>query len=184
MKNLFITFFILCFCTGIILNAQELSKEEATRILLESLKNDNIVDLKGYLKQEIFYTLKTENIDLNKYRTLQEKGFIILKPYAEIDKEGKKYDIVFTEKAAPYIIKNDDETKDKALISIGRAERIDITELKPVASKEYKAEFLIGYRLTPFGEILMGKQFIFERKEDVFFEHRDGGWKIKFKTSF
>ncbi|HOP84933.1 MAG TPA: hypothetical protein PKZ54_00485 [Syntrophorhabdaceae bacterium] len=56
--------------------------------------------------------------------------------------------------------------------------------MRLISPKEYKADFLIGYRLTPFGEILMGKQIIFEKKEDVFFEHRDGGWKIRFKTSF
>lgn len=186
LKNFFLPLlplFIVFFCTAMVLNAQELSKEEATRILLESMKNDKIVDLKGYLKQEIFYTLKPENIDINKFKNLEEKGFVILKPLPEVEKEGKRYDIIFTEKASPYILK-DDETKDKALISIGKADRIDLTELKPVAPKEYKAEFLIGYRLTPFGEILLGKQMIFERKEELFFEHRDGGWKIKLKTSF
>ncbi|MCX7965906.1 MAG: hypothetical protein N2596_04705 [Syntrophorhabdaceae bacterium] len=121
---------------------------------------------------------------MKKYKTLEEKGFVILKPLPNNGEQEKRYGIIFTEKAEPYLIKKDDDTKDKALISIGKVERIDLTELKPVAQKEYKAEFLIGYRLTPFGEILLGRQMVFERKEDVLFEHRDGGWKIKFKTSF
>ncbi len=69
-------------------------------------------------------------------------------------------------------------------MSLGRTDKVDITVIKQVAPKEYKAEFLIGYRLTPFGEILLGKQMILERKEDAFFEHKDNGWKIRFKTSF
>jgi len=164
----------------------QLSKEDAIKILIESLKDNNrIIDLKSYCSKEgLINTLIGENNDLEKYKTLEEKGFIILKPLEDNKDREKKYGIVFTEKAEPYIIKKDDGSKDKALVSIGKAEKIDLMQLKPVSPKEYKAEFLIGYRLTPFGEILMGKQMIFEKKEDVFFEHRDGGWKIRFKTSF
>ncbi|HOJ42812.1 MAG TPA: hypothetical protein PK800_01705 [Syntrophorhabdaceae bacterium] len=179
---------IFVFLASIVVYAQEkpkLSREDATKMLIESLKDNKMVDLtRYYSKQDSIYTLMPENNDLEKYRTLEEKGFVMLKPIRDSGEKEKTYGIVFTEKAEPYIIKKEDDSKDKALISIGKAEKIDITELKPVSSKEYKAEFLIGYRLTPFGEILLGKQTIFERKEDAFFEQRDGGWKIRFKTTF
>lgn len=167
---------------------QELTREEAVKILTESLKNEKITDLTRYYKRDgMLYTLNPENNDLNKYKALEEKGFILLKPLTDLNitNEGeKRYGIIFTEKSDPYMIKKDDETKDKALVSLGKAEKFEITEIKPVAPKEYKAEFLIGYRLTPIGEILLGKRMVFEKKDDAFFEHRDDGWKIKFKTSF
>ncbi|MCX8109886.1 MAG: hypothetical protein N3D15_01360 [Syntrophorhabdaceae bacterium] len=188
----YITIIVTLFLFNIIFTpdalTQELTKEEALKILTESLKSEKITDLtKYYQRNGILNTFKPENGDLNKYKALEEKGFILLKPLTDsnITTDGeKRYGITFTEKSEPYMIKKDDEIKDKALISLGKAEKIDITEIKPVAPKEYKAEFLIGYRLTPFGEILLGKRMIFEKKDDAFFEHRDDGWKIKFKTSF
>ncbi len=158
--NLLLTIILLFSCTGMAYG-QELTKEEATKLLIESLKNEKIIDLtRYYTKNGSFYPLTPDKDDINKYKTLEERGYVLLKPI--IDKDApeidKKYGIIFTEKAEPYLIKKDDETKDKALVSLGRADKVDITVIKQVAPKEYKAEFLIGYRLTPFGEILLGKQ--------------------------
>lgn len=187
MRYVAVVIIILILFAGNAYN-QELSKEEATKILVESLKSGNIDNLtKYYQRQGILYTIKSENDDLNRYKALEEKGFILLKNLSDINKpadENKRYGIVFTEKAQPYLLNKDDETKDKALISLGKADSIEITGIKQVAPKEYKAEFLVGYRLTPFGEILLGKRMIFERKDDALFEHKDDGWKIKFKKSF
>ncbi|HOV90725.1 MAG TPA: hypothetical protein PKW07_08445 [Syntrophorhabdaceae bacterium] len=186
LKNLVVIIVLLFSFTGMAY-AQELTKEEATKLIIESLKNEKITDLtRYYTKNGSFYPLTWENDDINKYKILEEKGYILLKPITDTDATeiNKKYGIIFTEKAEPYLIKKDDETKDRALVSLGRTDKVDITVIKQVAPKEYKAEFLIGYRLTPFGEILLGKQMILERKEDAFFEHKDNGWKIRFKTSF
>lgn len=177
---------ILFIFTGIVY-AEELTREEATRLLIESLKDEKIINLtKYYTKHGLLYPLGPENGDLSRYKALEEKGYILLKPITDQNTtdENKKYGIIFTEKAEPYLIKKDDETKDRALVSLGRADKVDITIIKQVEPKEYKAEFLIGYRLTPLGEILLGKQMIFEKKEDASFVYKDNGWKIRFKTSF
>ncbi|HOP84934.1 MAG TPA: hypothetical protein PKZ54_00490 [Syntrophorhabdaceae bacterium] len=105
----------------------QLSKEDAVKILIESLKDNKTIDLtRYYLKEGSIYTLITENNDLEKYKTLEEKGFVILKPIQDNRDTEKKYGLVFTEKAEPYIIKKDDDSKDKALVSIGKAEKIDL----------------------------------------------------------
>lgn len=187
LKDFFIIFFIFIFFALVSAQAEELmelTKEDATKILIESLKTDKILDLTRYYSRQGSNVLIPEYNDLERYKILEQKGFVILKPIGENGHKEKSFGIVFTEKSEPYLIKKDDGTEDKALISIGKADNFNITALKPVTPKEYKAEILIGYRLNPFGEILLGKQMIFERKEDVFFEHRDGGWKIKLKTSF
>jgi hypothetical protein len=80
--------------------------------------------------------------------------------------------------------KNNEDSENKAYITLAKVDNIDVIGLKKLTPNEYKAEVSLGYRLTPFGEILLGRGIKVERKEDALFEAHDNGWRVKFKVNF
>ncbi len=116
----------------------------------------------------------------------QQSGFLRIRP--------KSADNPNTPDLSTYRIEFLDEqtkkTTDKALqdktrISLETTEDIDKSYfMKRVTSKEYKTDVSVGYKLTPFYEILLGRGFLMERKEPTKFETRDDGWRIRFKANF
>lgn len=117
----------------------------------------------------------------------QKAGFIRLKPRLMKNGETKGqmvYDIEFTDSEMTEK-KVDNGPDDKPYVAIEKIEPIDKSSfMKKEAGKEHKAEVSLGYKLSPFSEICLGKGILVERNDSSTPLTRDDGWRIKFKTSF
>jgi len=119
--------------------------------------------------------------------TPQKASFIRLKPRSENGNasDEKVFDIVFSEDVAPgkKTIRTPD---DKPSFNVEKIENSDKSHLmnKETAGVS-KTELSLGYKLSPYSEILLGKGFLIERKESSSgLDSRDDGWRIRFKTDF
>jgi len=78
--------------------------------------------------------------------------------------------------------------EEKTFITLNRAESIGLAEinrsLPREAWKEYKAEFLLGYKVSPLVEILFGKAQKIESSQYSPWGIRDDGWRLKLKKDF
>jgi hypothetical protein len=170
------------------INANDLSRDEAIKMIREVIKNEQQTDFtKYYQKYGFLYNIGAEDGIINKYKELEQEGYVRIKPLPENKSSTDlktTYGIQFTDKASPYMTKPKEGSEDRAYISLAKVESVEIKELKKVSPKEYKAEVSLGYRLTPFGEILLGKGMNFQRSQDAFFEPHDNGWRVKFKVNF
>ncbi len=166
----------------------DLSPDEAARLVREALEVGKDSEfIRQYERTGALYPVTGEKRALQGYRTLEKEGFLKLRPFKEETREGEQveaFGIQFTEKADPYVRKSNGDSENRAYLSLARVENLDVTGIRPLNPREYKAEVHIGYRLTPFGEILLGRGVILERKQDAFFEAHDNGWRVKFKASF
>jgi hypothetical protein len=172
--------------------AEELSRDEAKHLLQGFLQKENPFNLtKNFQKYGLLYGLSPDNGDINKYKELEQKGYLILKKQEDpLLSQGLQknplpaYGIQFTNKATPYLIEAPAALGNKAYVELAKIENLDVIDLKKISANEYKADVLIGYKLTPFGEIFLGRGIMIQRKEDALFLAHDEGWRIKFKVNF
>ncbi len=81
--------------------------------------------------------------------------------------------------------RNDNEAEGKkAYFKFDRVVYPELAALRPVLPAEYKTELMLGYRLLPYGEILLGKGVLFQRTETSGFQAHDDGWRMKFSINF
>lgn len=168
--------------------AQDLTEEEAKKLIQGVVKQEGKVEsLQRYQKYANFYYIGSDEKTIEKYRKLEEAGYVKLKLISGKDLEkglNSAYAVEFTEKAMPYLVKPEGESGDRIYINLAKIDSLDVTGIKMTAQKEYKAEVMLGYKVTPFGEVLLGRGVRLERKEDASFEAQDNGWRVKFKINF
>ncbi|MCX5802722.1 MAG: hypothetical protein NTU69_04175 [Proteobacteria bacterium] len=186
-KILLIILSMICMLTGYT-NAGELSRDEAAAMIKEVIANEKQADItRYYQKYGPFYYIGSDNGVINKHKELEQGGYVKVRALSDskTSSESKTtYGIQFTDKALPYMAKNNEDSENKAYITLAKVDNIDVIGLKKLTPNEYKAEVSLGYRLTPFGEILLGRGIKVERKEDALFEAHDNGWRVKFKVNF
>jgi hypothetical protein len=178
---------ILLFSTNV--HSDELSLDEATTIMRQAVNKEGQESFtRHYQKYGFLYQIDNGNEVSEKYRALERAGYIrILPDKSPSDSSKMTYGIQFTEKAAPYLtylMKKDGDPENMAYVSLAKVDTVEVLRLKKTAPKEYKAEVVIGLRLTPFGEVLLGRGVKVERREDAVFEANDDGWRVKFKIHF
>lgn len=180
------SFFIICtlFLSSLCplsVKADELTETEAKDLIIkEIIKASFTKELERY---GLSNKINAQNDDEQRYMGLEDKGFLIIKEISGVKGEKGVYLLDFAEKAAPDIEKKDDK-EDESYLSLAKVKRFEVKDIKKISDSEFKAEVYVGYRLTPFGEILLGKGVEVERKEDALIKATDDGWRIKFKTNF
>jgi len=178
---------VVC-ATGAWVMASELSREEALMLIKSSLTEKNEIDFKKtYNRYGTVYTIGADKETITKYRILEEKGYVKIQPIGEgneKEQSSRTYGIQFTEKASPYVTQPEKNSESPAFVTLAKVDNLDVIGVRKLNTKEFKAEVALGYRLTPFGEILLGRSVILQRKEDAYFEAQDNGWRVKFKINF
>lgn len=170
------------------ISAADLTEEEAKKIIQDVVKHEGKVEsLERYQQHGNFYYIGSDEKTVEKYRKLEEAGYVKLKLISGKDLAkglDSAYAVEFTEKAAPFLVKPKDGSEDRIYINLAKIDNLDVTGVKRTAQKEYKAEVMLGYKVTPFGEVLLGRGVRLDRKEDASFEAQDDGWRVKFKINF
>ncbi|HBE45520.1 MAG TPA: hypothetical protein DDW17_08805 [Deltaproteobacteria bacterium] len=191
MKRAFLILIIIYTVTCIITQgttASELSREEALTLIKGSLMQTKDSDfIKTYTRQGLFYSIGSDKETIARYSILEQQGYVKINPPPDSKEKGQSLTtcgIQFTEKASPYISQPEKNSEHKAFVTLAKVDSLDVIGLRRLNEKEFKAEVALGYRLTPFGEILLGHGVILQRKEDAYFEAQDNGWRIKFKINF
>lgn len=168
--------------------AEDLTEEEAKKLIRNVVKHEGKVEsLERYQKLANFYYIGSDEKTIEKYRRLEEAGYVKMKLVSGKDLEkglDTAYAVEFTDKAAPYLSKPEGESGDRVYINLAKIDSLDVTGIKRTTPKEYKAEVMLGYKVTPFGEVLLGRGVRLDRKEDASFEAQDNGWRVKFKIDF
>lgn len=168
--------------------AENLTEEEAKKLIQGVVKQEGKLEsLDRYQKYPNFYYIGSDEKTVDKYRKLEEAGYVKLKLISGKDLEkglNTAYAVEFTEKATPYLVRPENGSEDSVYINLAKIESLDVTGIKRTAQKEYKAEVMLGYKVTPFGEVLLGRGVKLDRKEDASFEAQDNGWRVKFKINF
>ncbi len=124
---------------------------------------------------------------LTKDATPQKAGFIRLKPRPVSNGEADSqmvYDIEFTDNDTSGK-RVDNDSMEKPYVAFEKVENLDKSNfMKKEAGKEHKAEVSLGYKLSAFSEIYLGKGFLVDRKDNSALQPHDDGWRIRFKTNF
>lgn len=169
-------------------SAADLTDEEAKKLIQGAVKHeDKVESLARYHQHGNFYYIGSDEKTVEKYRKLEEAGYVKLRLISGKDLEkclDSAYAVEFTEKAAPFLIKPEDASEDRIYINLAKIDNLDVTGVRRTAQKEYKAEVMLGYKVTPFGEVLLGRGVRLDRKEDASFEAQDDGWRVRFKINF
>ena len=169
-------------------SADDLTEEEAKKLIQSVVKQEGKIEsLERYQKYPNFYYIGSDEKTVEKYRKLEDAGYVKLRLVSGKDLEkglNSAYVVEFTEKAIPYIVKPESGSEDRICINLAKIDSLDVTGVKRTAQKEYKAEVMLGYKVTPFGEVLLGRGVKLDRKEDASFEAQDNGWRVKFKINF
>lgn len=144
--------------------------------------------VKGNQRQEFIDYKELPHRTVGKDVRPQIAGFIRLKPKLEdssVVNSQKIFDVEFMGDEAsgrkakkdtdgsPYLKfeKIEDPEKNNALI-------------RKEATKDYRTEVSMGFKISPFSEIYLGKGFLVEQKENIIFDPHDNGWRLKFKLDF
>ena len=135
----------------------------------------------------------TSLVDMNNYKLLERKGGDRLR-YAGFVRLKAKEDAAVGDNRDVYLVdfidKDLQTTKkgpgSRARLSLEKRKDLDETSSFSMLERknEYKTDLCVGYKVTPFTEILLGRGFILERKEDTKIETHDDGWRMKFKVNF
>jgi hypothetical protein len=138
-------------------------------------------------------TTDSEKYELRRFRVpsgsndgaAQTASFLRLKPHPKSAKPDDRgvYLIEFSDTNTKDRMIKDSEYR--ARIAVEKFEEIDKSYFtNREASKEYKTDVSLGYKLSPYTEILLGRGFLMERKVNSNFEPRDNGWRFGFKANF
>jgi hypothetical protein len=143
--------------------------------------------VKGDRQQEFIKTKGLEYITTKKDPKSQGAVYVRLRPKLEDDSivsPQKVFDVEFMDETSGHKTKKDSEGGPYM-----RFERIEDSEknnilIRKATEKDYKTELSMGYRLSPYSEIYLGRGFLVERKDNFNVDPRDNGWRIKFKFDF
>lgn len=119
---------------------------------------------------------KTAIID--KYKELSQQGYVsIIEPP---DKRWEGEIIDFTDKAKPYysVGKHSSSMHRYVDLVLGTIENVEVTGIKKTAENRRRVYFVVAYKPTPFGQILLGGKGL-TRKGDIEFERYDDGWRMR-----
>jgi hypothetical protein len=183
---LLITVNLVWWTGGASVSAADLSPDQAETIVRETILKEGPASLTNrYERYGTLYRIDPQAFPLTKYQELEKEGYIkILPDTTSSQASGAVYGIQFTEKAGPFITKTDVPSDDKVYIDLAKVDTVKIMALEKNQQNEYKADVSIGLRLTPFGEILLGRGVKIERNENVSFAPHDDGWRVKLKINF
>jgi hypothetical protein len=92
-------------------------------------------------------------------------------------------DQAFSEKSRSYLFSLEKGTGEP-YVGMAKLHRVDVNELKTMSIGEYRAEFMVGYSIPSFGNILVGKGMQYERPGDALPRLQDGGWRLRFLKKF
>jgi hypothetical protein len=77
---------------------------------------------------------------------------------------------------------------EKTFVTLNKNDSIGLAEINKrfphEFRKEYEAELLVGYRVSPLVDILFGKAQKFERSQDSPWGMHDSGWRLKLQKNF
>jgi hypothetical protein len=138
-------------------------------------------------QQEFSKTKGPEYTTTNKDPKPQGPGYLRIKPKLEDDSvvgPQKVFDVEFMDETSGHKMKKDSDGGPYV-----KFERIEDPEknnilIRKATEKDYKTELSMGYRLSPYSAIYLGKGFLVERKDNFNVDPRDNGWRIKFKFDF
>jgi hypothetical protein len=144
--------------------------------------------VKGNQQPEFIKTKGLEYTTTKKDPRPQGASFIRLKPKLEDDGiagSQKIFDVEFMddEKLGSKTKKDSDNSPH---LKVEKIEDLDKNDsfIKKETAKNYKTEVSMGYKLSPFSEVYLGKGFRVDRKDDFNVDPRDNGWRIRFKFDF
>jgi hypothetical protein len=143
--------------------------------------------VKGDRQQEFIKTKGLEYITTKKDPKSQGAVYVRLRPKLEDDSSvgpQKVFEVEFMDETSGHKKKKDSDGGPYM-----RFERIEDPEknnilVRKATEKEYKTELSMGYKLSPYSEIYLGRGFLVERKDNFNVDPRDNGWRIKFKFDF
>ena len=144
--------------------------------------------VKGNQQQEFVKTKGLEYITTKKDPKPHGAGFIRLKPKLEDDGvvgHQKVFNVEFMDEevSGSKTIKDTDSKAYLKFEKIEDPEKNNILIRKEI-TKDYKTELSMGYRISPYSEIYLGRGFLVEQKDNFNIDSRDNGWRIKFKFDF
>ena len=90
----------------------------------------------------------------------------------------------FPDKSTSYLFSLENAGQDNRYVGLAWLDRFDATQTSRISSDEYRAELMIGYRVTSLGSILFGKGMEVERPGDTSLKLLDDGWRLKFVKKF
>jgi hypothetical protein len=144
-------------------------------------------DVLGKKQPELTATKGLEYITTKKDPKTQGTGFIKLKQKLEDEStigSQKTFDVEFTNEMTGHKTKKDpDGNVYMKFEKIEDPEKNNILIRKEI-TKDYKTELSMGYRVSPFSEIYLGKGFLVDRKDNFNVDTHDNGWRLKFKYDF
>ncbi|HVN97931.1 MAG TPA: hypothetical protein VMT62_15990 [Syntrophorhabdaceae bacterium] len=139
------------------------------------------------IKQEFQSYSDSNDKALDKAVTAEKISFVRLKPTsgnANVSPDQKVYNIEFMDDKATGS-KPENGAADTPNLAVHKIESLDSSNLmKKETAKENKTEVSLGYKLSPYSEIGLGKGFLIEHNETTSFQTRDDGWRFKFKVNF
>jgi hypothetical protein len=144
--------------------------------------------VKGERQQEFIKTKGLEYITTKKDPKSQGAVYVRLRPKLEDDSivgPQKVFDVEFMDETSG----GHKTKKDPDGGPYVRFERIEDPEknnilVRKATEKDYRTELSMGYKLSPYSEVYLGRGFLVERKDSFNVDPRDNGWRIKFKFDF
>ncbi|MGD0231673.1 MAG: hypothetical protein ABSC19_15195 [Syntrophorhabdales bacterium] len=88
----------------------------------------------------------------------------------------------YNSKSYLFSFKNLDQ--DNRYVGLARLDRFDTGQTGRITLDEYRAELMIGYKVTSSGSILFGKGMQVEWPGSTSFKLLDDGWRFKFIKTF
>jgi hypothetical protein len=199
-KVLFYFLVIIAFIAGIgadlraerVSKAQRLSREDVRRFLDVYLQRENPFNWSKKKSQYgLFQGIGFQILVMDRLKELDAKDSVIIKtpddPFVSqgFQKEIRPaYGLQFSNKPSPFLLGPSRGLTDKVYIELNKIQNFDIVDFKKIAVNEYKADLFVGFKLTPFGDILLGRGIMVQRKDGAFFETYDEGWRVKLKIQF
>jgi hypothetical protein len=143
--------------------------------------------VKGERQQEFIKTKGLEYITTKKDPKSQGAVYVRLRPKLEDDSivsPQKVFEVEFMDETSGHKTKKDSDGGPYV-----KFERMEDPEknnilIRKATEKDYKTELSMGYRISPYSEIYLGRGFLVERKDNFNVDPRDNGWRIKFKFDF
>lgn len=180
--------FICLFWTPQVLPQEnDLTLPEAESLVRNALEEGNQAAItRQFRKEGSLYSIGSDAKIVSGFQNLEKEGYVKVVPLPSKETgegEAEAWGIQFTEKAKPYVTEKKNNGNE-VFVTLGRVSNFDVRGIERTTRKEYKAEVSLGYRLTPFGEVLLGRGVRIERKEDAQFEAQDDGWRVKLRIDF
>ncbi len=175
MKRLTIIFLMTCLINGCT-SKEKLSREEAFRIIKESMKYPIVIDYDIYCSDPEF---AKRAID----KGLEKEGLVTVKRTQKLGDAGKPL-VEFTGKAQPYLLPTPE--KDKAIhvqkVKLADEDLVEVTGIKTTEDgKQAVAEYTTAYKNVSGFSALTDINFNKTTTRKANFALYDDGWKAEKK---